>query len=134
MPLLTISEIKSQYPKDWMALSPQQTVFITEWMSGSIGNGRYSPVDACRAAYPRVKNPAVWASRLMKNKRVARIVHLHFGLSETQTVLFEVKALIKRSKRKGARLDLLVAPWHRVADALEAIAAKDSTLDVKPTD
>ena len=121
MQLLTISEIKAQYPKDWMALSPQQAVFITEWVSGSIGNGRYSPVEACKAAYPRVKNPAVWASRLMKNKHVARIVQLHLGLSETRTVLFEVQALIKKSKRKNANLGLLYEQWTRVAAALEAL-------------
>lgn len=125
--LLTISEIKTLHPKDWDALSPQQASFLTEWISGSIGNGRYSAVEACKVAYPRVKNPAAWSSRLLKNKRVARVVQLHLGLSETRAVLFELKALLKRSKRKGTHLELLLAPWLRVAAALESIVARENS-------
>jgi hypothetical protein len=125
--LLTISDIKAQHPKDWDALSPQQQMFIAEWISGSIGNGRYSAVEACRVAYPRVNNPAAWSGRLMKNKRVARIIQLHTGMTEIQAVLFEVKALVKRSQRKGANLDALVTPWLRVAAALEALVAKEKS-------
>lgn len=125
--LLKISDIKAQHPKDWDALSPQQAIFITEWVSGSIANGRglYSAVEACRVAYPRVKNPAAWSSRLMKNKHVARIVQLHLGLSEARATLFEVNALIKRSKRKGANLDILVPFWIRAVAALEALVVRE---------
>jgi hypothetical protein len=123
--LLTISEIKAKYSKDWAALSPQQAVFVTEWISGSIGNGRYSPVESARIAYPRVKNPAAWAGRLVKNKRVARVIELHMGVSETKSILFELRALLKRSQRKGANLDVLVAPLLKVAAGLEALAVKE---------
>ena len=122
--LLTIAEIKTQYRADWEALSPQQATFLTELISGSIGNGLYSPLDAGKVAYPNMKNPQVWAGRLLKNKKVDRILQLHSGLSETRAILFDVKALLKRSRRKGAKLDLLVPYWIRVAAALEAIAAK----------
>jgi hypothetical protein len=123
--LLTIAEIKAQHAADWNALSDQQAAFLTEWISGQFGNGRYNAVDACAVAYPNVKNPVVWSARLMKNKRVARIVQLHLGWSETKAVLLEVQALLKRSRRKGAHLELLVAPWLRVAAALEVIVAKE---------
>jgi hypothetical protein len=125
--LLTIPEIKAKNASDWDALSSQQAAFLTEWISGRFGNGRYNAVDACAVAYPNVKNPVVWSARLLKNKRIARIIQLHLGWSETKAVLLEMQSLIKRSKRKGARLDLLVAPWLRVAASLEAIVAKEKS-------
>ena len=126
--LLSISEIKAQHAKDWIALSDQQALFITEWISGSIGNGRYSAVEACRVAYPNVKNAAVWSSRLMKNKRVARIVQLHLGLSETRATLFEVNALVKKSKRTGCAPRSACAGLDSDCEALrlEALAAREN--------
>ena|ERR1700722_16149515 len=125
--MLTISDIKTQHPKAWGALSPQQSIFLTEWISGVVGNGLYSSLEACKVAYPRVKNPAAWSSRLMKTPRVANIINLHLGLTETRVLLFEVRALVKRSKRKGARMDNLVAPWLRVVAALEALVAREKS-------
>ncbi len=83
--------------------------------------------EAARAAYPNVKASAVWASRLLQNRRIKKVIALHLGMSETEAVLADVKALIKKSKRKNAHLDLLLAPWLRVAAALEAIDAKSNT-------
>ena len=48
--LLTIAEIKAQYTKDWKALSTQQAAFLTEWIAGSFGNGRYEATEACAVA------------------------------------------------------------------------------------
>jgi hypothetical protein len=128
MALLTISQIKTQYPADWARLSPQQGLFVTEIISGSIGNGLYNAVEACRTAYPNIRAERVWSSRLLKKKNIAKIIQLHLGLSETKAVLMEVQALLKRSQRKGAHLELLIAPWLRVAAALEALVQKEQAL------
>jgi hypothetical protein len=124
--LLTIADIKANHRQDWDALSEKQSMFVTEWVAGIAVNGKKAPVEACKVAYPNVTNAAAWAGRLMNNPRIARIVQLHFGMSPVQVTLFEVNKLIKRSRRKGSRLELLVAPWMKVAAALEALVARES--------
>ncbi len=120
MRFLTLDKIKSEHGTDWKALSPQQAMFLTEMFV----NHR-TGLDAVKVAYPNVKNPVVWLSRLTNNKRVNRILQRSLGVSELKTVLFEVNALIKRSRRKNANLDLLLAPWLRVAASLEALIAQE---------
>jgi len=124
--LLSASEFKT--------LTGPQRSFLLEYIAGGLANGRYSATDACRVAYPRVKATAVWASRLLQNRRIKKVIALHLGLTEVEVVLADVRALIKKAKRKNARLDLLVPYWIRTVDALEAIAAKGNTLDLKTTD
>jgi hypothetical protein len=116
---MTIADIKTKHAADWERLSGQQQVFLTELFV----NHR-SGVEAVKVAYPNVQNSDVWLSRLLKNNHILHIIHLYAGTSEIRAALFEVHALLKRSKRKGTNLDLLIAPWNRVAVALEAIAAQ----------
>ena len=121
---LTILEIVKRDPAAWFATSKQQRLFLTEYVAGGLANGRYDHVSACRVAYPKVRAYKVWASRLMVNPRIKKVFALHLGLTESETILADIKALIKRSRRKGANLDVLVAPWLRVAAALETLVAK----------
>jgi hypothetical protein len=86
---------------------------------------RRSGVEAVALAYPNVRNGVVWLNRLLKNNHILHIIRLYAGTSETRAVLFEIKALIKRSRRKGANLDLLVPFWIRAVVALEAIAGQE---------
>ena len=109
---------------EWKALTEPQRAFCGAYIASGLGQGRYYALDAARMAYPNVKATAVWASRLLQNHRIKKVIALHLGLSEAESVLADVKALIKRSRRKGAHLDILLAPWLRVAAALEQIAAK----------
>ena len=75
-----------------------------------------------------MKNAAAWTGRLLQNKSIKRIIALHLGLTEHEVLLGDIKALVKRSKRKGANLDVLVAPWLRAvcAAALEAAVSSRS--------
>jgi phage terminase small subunit len=116
---------------EWKTLTDPQQAFCAAYIASGVAQGRYDALDAARVAYPNVKSTAVWASRLLQNKHVKQVIALHLGMSETEVVLADVKALIKKSKRKGARLDFLVPYWIRTVAALEEIAAKGNTLDVK---
>jgi hypothetical protein len=132
-PAITVDELKKS--RVWMQLSPQQQTFLTEYLSAGPAQGRYNELAACRLAYPKVniKNIKVWLSRLQANPRIRAVLAYYFG-DPTEGLLDDIKALIKKSRRKNAHRDLLLAPWLRVADALEEIAAKENTLDVKDGD
>jgi hypothetical protein len=132
-PAMTISELlKSPV---WGRLAPQQQILLAEYLSAGLAQGRYDIQAACRLAYPRVKseNLKVWMSRLKANPRIRAVLAHYFGDPEIAVVITELQRLIKRSERKGAKLDLLVPYWLRTVDALEAIAARGKVLDMKLT-
>ena len=120
---LSFLDIVQQEPQAWFACSEQQRVFLLELIA-SAANGRPNPTEAVRVAYPAVKNPRVWASRLLTNKRVRRVLDLHKGVTPLEAVLADVRTLIKKSQRKNAHLELLVRPWLRTAAALEVLAGQ----------
>jgi hypothetical protein len=128
-PAITVDELKESIA--WSRLRMQQREFLIEYFAAGLAQGRYDIAAACHFAYPKVTNTKVWVNRLQSNPRIRAVLALYFGLGETEVVLADVKALIKKSKRKGARLDLLVPYWIRTAAALEAIAAKGTVVDVK---
>jgi hypothetical protein len=122
---LTVPELMNT--ADWAGLTKQRKIFLAEFLSAGLAQGRYNAVAAAQIAYPRIKHIKVWASRLMANARIKKVLALHFGFSETEMLLDDVRGLIKKSRRKGANLDILVAPWLRVAKALEALVAKEKS-------
>ncbi len=120
---LTVPEIAERHPAEWFTLTRQQKLFVLRYTA----DGTYDRVAATRAAYPKVKEVKSWASRLLANPRVKRVVALHFGTSDARVLLSDVEALLRRSRRRGAKLDLLVAPWLRVAAALEALVVRENS-------
>jgi hypothetical protein len=121
---LTIIEVIERYPAEWALLSSQQRTFVIE-LIGSAANGQYNAVAARKVAYPKVKTPDAWASRLIQNTRVKKVITLHLGLSETEVLLSDVKSQVKRSKRKGANVERLVPLWTRTVNALESLVEKE---------
>lgn len=123
---LTIPELVERHPAEWAVLSQQQRDFVIEYI-GTGFNGQYNPLTAAKIAYPNVKTPTAWSARLLQNKRIKKIIALHLGLTETEVLFGDIKALVKRSKRKGANLDVLVAPWLRIAAALEKLVVQENS-------
>jgi hypothetical protein len=125
-PTMTIAELlKSPV---WSQLAPQQQLLLAEYLSAGLAQGRYDIGAACKLAYPKVKpeNTKVWLSRLQSNPRIRAVLAHYFGDPDVAVALAELQRLIKRSKRKGAHLDILVPFWIRTVAALEAIAAKSN--------
>lgn len=133
-PTMTIAELMKS--PAWARLAPQQRTLLAEYLSAGLAQGQYDIKAAARLAYPRIKpeNLKVWLSRLQANPRIRAVLAHYFGDPETVVVLAELNRLIKKSKRKGARLDLLVPYWIRTVAALEVIAAKGNVADVKDED
>jgi hypothetical protein len=129
-PAMTIAELKES--PVWGRLAEQQRILLSEYLSAGLAQGQYDPAAAVRLAYPKIKsmNLKVWMSRLQSNPRIRAVLAHYFGDGEIAVAIAELQRLIKRSKRKGAQLDLLVPYWMRTVDLLEALAGR-STLDVK---
>jgi hypothetical protein len=137
---LSIPEIVERYPAEWGALSQQQRSFVEACVTGGIADDKNAAVAACLKAYPklmlngdpkkRLKRIKVWTGRLLNNKRVKKIISLHRGLSDLEILCEDVQALVKRSRRKNAHQDVLLAPWLRVVVALETIAADNPRFKV----
>jgi hypothetical protein len=108
----------------WKRLSVQQRLLLTEYLVGGLAQGNYDIAAAVKVAYPGIapENRAVWLKRLENNSKIRAVLALYFGDSELGVTLKEIQRLIQRSKRKGAPLSILLAPWERVAASLEAIA------------
>jgi hypothetical protein len=122
-PAMTIDTLR-QSPV-WKRLSPQQQVLLVEYLSAGLAQGNYDIAAAERAvkiAYPKVRDKRVWTSRMGKNPRIRAVLAFYFGDSELTVTLKEIQLLIRRTKRKGAPLVTLLAPWLRVAEKLEALA------------
>jgi len=126
---LTILELVERHPSDLAALSPQQRIFVIEYIAGGLANGKYGSRTAAGIAYPKLDAKTIkgWAPRLLRNKRVARIIRLHQGLSEAEILLADIRMLVKKSRRAGANHDILVAPWLQAAAALKALVAKEKS-------
>jgi hypothetical protein len=123
---LTVMEVIDRYPHAWFTLSRQQRIFVMDYISHQTAQGKYDAEAACRVAYPKVEAVKVWTNRLLINRRIKAFIALHLGLTDAEMLLADIQTLIKRSRRKGANLDILVAPWLRVAAALEMYVAKES--------
>jgi hypothetical protein len=128
-PTMSIAEL--QESRVWSRLAPQQQAFLTDYLSAGRAQGGYNEAAACKLAYPKIKNTKVWLARLKANPRIRAVLHTYFGDPDTKDPLDELKALLKRSRRKNAKLDILVPYWIRTVALLEEIAAKGNTIDVK---
>jgi hypothetical protein len=133
-PSMTLDTLKKS--DLWAKLSKQQRLMLTEFLVAGLIQGNYdieAAVRAVRVAYPNinVKNLKVWMSRLERNPKIRAVLAYYFGDPQIVVVLKEIQMLIKRTKRKGAPLRILLAPWLKTVAALEAIAAKETVGDVK---
>jgi hypothetical protein len=124
---LTISELLERYPSDVMGLSPQQRLFVLEYIAGGLASGKYDAKAAALKAYPHVEKIGIWANRLLVNARVKRVIRLHQGLTEAEVLLAEAKVILNRARRSGVNPSLLVAPLLELAAALRAYVAKEKS-------
>ena len=65
--------------------------------------GRYDAVDACKLAYKTVRYAELRAYQLLGNKRLRRILDIHFQRSAMDSLLADLHRVIKRSLRRGSK-------------------------------
>jgi hypothetical protein len=114
---------------EWARLSMQQAFFLKEYLASGAAQGTFDPYAAAQKAYPAVKHTKVWVARLKSNPRIKAVLHLYFGDPEAKSLADELRAVIKRLRRRNANLDRVYEPLMRITVALEAIAAKGTSLN-----
>ncbi len=116
---LTIPELLEQYPTIVMAMSPQQRSFTLEYIAGFFAQGKYDAKAAVRTAYPNIASPerpdaerhvAIWANRILRNKKIAYVLGLHSGLTESEMLFADLQRLVKKGLRKNKQKAQIVTP------------------------
>jgi len=107
---------------EFMSLTERQQVFVARYVSGGFLNGRYNATDAAATAF-RTRNPEVLGNELLGQTKIRAVLDLLFRRDPLESVLANLRYLLKRSNRRGANLYSLRPLWKRATAALEAIQA-----------
>ena len=86
-------------------LNRSQQLFLARYISNGTVTGTYDAEEACRLAYPKCtsdKAIQVRACQLLAKPTIRRVLDLHFRRSEAESLLIEVRRLLKRALRRNA--------------------------------
>jgi hypothetical protein len=103
---------------EFAVLTEKQQIFVARYISGGLVFNRYDAADAAAAAY-RTPNAAVLGAELLGQKKIKRVLDLHFRRSEFEVLLADLRRLLKRSERRGSNTSSLVPDLQRVLELLE---------------
>jgi hypothetical protein len=109
---MTLAEI-TKHPL-WAKLNLAQQDFCARHLSGQ------SAVLSVKGAYPGIQDARVYAYRLLNHETIKRIHALFEGLSDVEILIADIRALVRKAKRKRpeAKADVLALSLIRVAEQL----------------
>jgi hypothetical protein len=87
---------------EFQTLSEKQGIFVARYVSSGFLTGRYDASDAAKTAY-RTKNPEVLGAELLGQKKIKRILDLHFGRTPMDSILADLEKAVKKSLRRGSK-------------------------------
>ncbi len=88
---------------EWRVLTERQRNFLGKYIAEGMTTGRYDAVEACKIAYPNTKYAELRAYQLLGNKRLRRVLDIHFQRSAMDSLLADLHRVIKRSLRRGSK-------------------------------
>ena len=81
-------------------LTGSQKVFVARLISLGIASGKYNATSAADFAY-KTRFPASMGSQLLRQKKIRRVMDLHFGRSGLESILADLQAAAAKSKKAG---------------------------------
>lgn len=102
-------------------LTEPQRIFVARYLA----NG-HDAQDAARLAHPKCKNALVRGLQMLGCKSVRRILDMHFHRNPIESALDDVRRLLKRSLRKNAGSEKLVASLDRISKTLATFGGEKS--------
>src|ERR1700674_1226889 len=73
---------------EYTALNSNQKRFVTHYIDGAVMNGVYDATAAIRHAYgSATKNADLRAYQILRNRKVKKVLDLHFRRSELDSIL-----------------------------------------------
>lgn len=104
--------------EEYKKLNLAQGRFVVSYIDQAVATGVYDAVDSIRRAYGQsIKTPELRAYQILRNKKVKKVLDLHFRRSELDSILSE----LQRAARKSAKMKGGLTPATK--KALEAFAA-----------
>ena len=96
---------------EWVVLTSKQKVWASKYLSSGILTGTYDALGAAMAAYRTTpKNAVIISCQLMGNRRIKRVLDLHFRRSELDSIMDDLsratRLSIARDLKKGGSLSV----------------------------
>jgi hypothetical protein len=92
---------------EYLALNLRQKTFVVHYVDSGLSDGVYDAVAALRIAYgPDIKRADIRAYQILRNKKVKKVLDLHFRRSGLESILVD----LKRAARQSVRLKLGLTP------------------------
>jgi phage terminase small subunit len=119
----------------FQVLTEKQRTFVVRYISSGTATGLYDSVRAVRDAYGDVKNAAVLSSQLLGQKKIKRVLDLHFGRTESpyDSMMAELTKALKKSIRTDRKTGSLSTATMRAMDFFEE-HEKKKTAALKPAE
>jgi|SRR5579863_935322 len=109
-------------------LSEPQRIFLVRYVGRGAATGSYDALDAVALAYPRIahssKRVKALAYQLLHRTKIKKLLALHFGQSNLDLTLADVRRLVKRALRRNETNEKLAAALNRISKTLAAIAGE----------
>lgn len=92
---------------EFQRLTPQQQIFVSCYISSGIQTGTYDALGSIMKAYNgSLKNARIMACQMLANKKIARILDLHFFGRTDHSELNDLLAVLCKAIKKSIRHDL----------------------------
>jgi hypothetical protein len=123
--------------REFAVLTAKQKTFISQLIATGLASGRYNGTAAAAFSYT-TKFPSVMACQLLKQRKIKRVMDLHFRRSNLDSILDDLKTAARKSARAGtlnSRTVKLLAAFERYVlehgghAVAEASAAKQVPAD-----
>ena len=86
---------------EWQALTIKQRMFLSSYIQCEIDTGHYDAQFAVQSAFNVAdENSKILKYELLANPKIRRVLDLHFGRTEADSLLKDLSKLIAKSLRK----------------------------------
>jgi hypothetical protein len=117
---------------EWQLLTSQQQTFLGKFLASGLSTGEYNALSAVKTAY-RVseKNAPSLASHLLGQRKVRRLLDLHFGRSPVDSMLEDLEKSIQKSLRTDRKNGRLRTSTVKAASLLVRYAKKATDAELE---
>lgn len=105
-PRMSLAELETR--PEWQVLTAKQILFLKSYIQSGLDTGNYDAVFAVKSAYDAAKNAEILSYELLANPKIRRVVDIHFGRTEMDSVRADLLRAIKKSLRKTGLSDATV--------------------------
>jgi len=121
----------------FQVLTEKQRTFVVRYIASGTTTGTYDSLRAVHDAYGAdVKNASVLSSQLLGQKKIKRVLDLHFGRTEPSpydSMMMELTKALRRSIKHDKKTGSLSTATMRAMDFFEA-HEKQKAAALKPTE